>query len=369
MMQIGKNKKRYAVIFLVAVLGVAGYFLRAYHPANKVEENNPLVRSMVVRIDNNAESFKYSGEVHGRYESQLAFRVNGKVLSRNIEVGSIVKPGDLLMQLDSSDPELSVQANTAQLNSTESKMKLAKDSLSRAKALYEQGALSKADYEAAQNGYVAAEAAYSQAKAQHQQSANLLQYCSLTADHAGTITGIRVEAGQFIAAATPVLTLVGDGEREVEINIPENRIDDLHKASTIRVSFWALPDLSLDGKVREVSPVADVVARTFKVRISLINPPPDLKLGMTATVILNNSDPDQTAFIAIPLSAIYQTGDSPTVWVINEEAVSMRKIKINGFDHDQAMVSEGLKDGDNVVTAGVNKLREGQKIRIINEAQ
>lgn len=369
MQQWYKNKKFYVACLVVLAAVGLNYLVRFLNTPKKVAEEPLLVRSMVVKGDENVLRFKYSGEVHGRYESQLAFRVNGKILVRNVDVGSNVKPGDILMQLDSADCQLSVQIGEAELNSAESKMKLAQDNLVRKQTLYEGGALSKAEYDAAIDTYNAAEAAYRQAGAQLQQLSNQLQYCNLKADYAGTISALRVETGQFVAAGTPVMTLVQDGEREVEISVPENRVDDLSKATSIKVSFWALPDVILEGRLREVSPVADSVARTFKVRISLIEPPADLKVGMTSSVELNTSSSAQEVLTLIPLSAIYQTNDGPSVWVINDGIAHLRKIQVAGFDHDQVKVSAGLNNGETVVIAGVNKLLEGQKVRLMDTCQ
>ncbi|MEN6388954.1 MAG: efflux RND transporter periplasmic adaptor subunit [Syntrophomonas sp.] len=216
MQQWYKNKKFYVACLVVLAAVGLNYLVRFLNTPKKVAEEPLLVRSMVVKGDENVLRFKYSGEVHGRYESQLAFRVNGKILVRNVDVGSNVKPGDILMQLDSADCQLSVQIGEAELNSAESKMKLAQDNLVRKQTLYEGGALSKAEYDAAIDTYNAAEAAYRQAGAQLQQLSNQLQYCNLKADYAGTISALRVETGQFVAAGTPVMTLVQDGEREVE---------------------------------------------------------------------------------------------------------------------------------------------------------
>lgn len=364
-----KHKRIYIAILVVLAVAGLSYMLHVHYNSKKVVEEPLLVRSMVVRIYDGGQSFKYSGEVHGRYESQLAFRVNGKILTRYVDLGSIVKPSDILMQVDSSDSQMNVQIGEAALNSADSKTKLAKDNLDRSKTLYEGGALSKAEYDASVDTYNSAQAAYNQAQAQLQQLENQLQYCSLKTDYAGTISGINAETGQFVAAGTPVMTLVQDGDREVEISVPENRIDDLSNATSIKVNFWALPGTIVDGRVHEVSPVADPVARTFKVRISLINSPTDLKLGMTSSVQLNTSSNEQALFASIPLSAIYQTGDSPAVWVIENETTHLRKINIAVFDQDQVKLSTGLNNGEVIVTAGVNKLLEGQKVRLMDGSQ
>lgn len=262
----------FILIFLIFCL-ITGIAWKAFLPAETTVSDIPLVRTQTVHINNGSQSYEYSGEVRGRFEIPLAFRVSGKVIQRNVDPGSIVKPGELLMQVDPTDIQLNVQVAQAQVNAAESQMKLAKDSLARAQALYEQGAMSKAEYMRSQSGYDAAEALYNQAIAQSGQSVNQLEYCSLQVQDAGIISAVNAQVGQVVQAGTPVLTLVKGDNQEVEINIPENRIENFRKAKQFKVSFWALPNISLDGQVREVSPMADSVARTFKVRISLLNPP------------------------------------------------------------------------------------------------
>jgi len=128
-----------------------------------------------------------------------------------------------------------------------------------------------------------------------------------------------------------------------------------------------VPNLIVAGQAREISPIADKVARTYKVRISLINPPENIQLGMTATVTVTS--PDQQTAVFIPLSAVYQTEDTPNVWVINDGQVNLRPIKVGVFGDNRIEVLAGLKNGDVVVTAGVHKLQEGQKVRLVGDSQ
>lgn len=149
----------------------------------------------------------------------------------------------------------------------------------------------------------------------------------------------------------------------MEISVPENRIEELRKATQFTISFWALPHVKIDGKIREIAPMADQTTRTYKVRISLVNPPPEIKLGMTAAVTVANSN-NQTTAVAIPLSSIYQTNDSPCVWVVTNNIVNLRPIQVGTFGDGQIQVLAGLNPGETIVTAGVHKLREGQKVRV-----
>lgn len=326
------------------------------------KEEMPFVRSQIVKLDGTGQNASYSGEVRGRYESQLAFQVNGKIIKRNVDLGSVVKPGDALMEIDAKDIAQNVNISSAQVYSAESQLKLAENNLSRYRQLYEQNAISRAQYDQYQNAYDAAVAAVRQTSAQYTQGVNQLGYTTLYADSAGVISAVNAEAGQVVSAGQSVITLVQDGEREIEISIPENRMEELRGAQQIQVTFWALPGVTVDGKVREISPMADKISRTYKVRISLVNPPPGINLGMTATVSVVASGDRPGTYI--PLSAVYQTDDTPGVWVIGTDgAVSLRAVKIGGFGDGTVQVLEGLHDGDAIVTAGVHKLKEGQKVR------
>ncbi len=348
----------YAVL-AVLILAVA---LTGCASKQQGQEEAPLVRTQTVKLDHYGQSAGYAGEVRGRYETQLAFQVSGKVMRRSVEVGSRVNAGDALMEIDAKDIQQTANIASAQVYSAESQLNLAESNLARYRTLYEQGAVSRAQLDQYQNAYAVALASVRQASAQYVQGANQVGYSTLVADQDGVISALNVEAGQVVSAGQIVAVLVQDGEREVEINIPENRVEELRKAGQIRVTFWALPDVAAEGKIREISPIADKVTRTYKVRISLVDPPPGLALGMTANVATANGGVQPTVFV--PLAAIYQTGDTPGVWVVSDGAVTLRPVKTGAFGDDKIQILEGLQDGDVIVTAGVQKLREGQKVRV-----
>lgn len=170
-----------------------------------------------------------------------------------------------------------------------------------------------------------------------------------------------------MSAGQTVLTIVQDGEKEVEINVPENRLEELQNSAALTITFWAFPHVTLDGKVREIAPMADPVTRTYKVRISLIKPPPNVKLGMTAAVILSGGSNVQPVF-TIPLAALYQTGDTPAVWIVNDDnCLSLHPIKTGLLGNGTIQVLEGLQTGNRIVIAGVHKLKEGQRVKITGD--
>lgn len=357
------SKKLYyiaaTIIILLSAVGILWKHAARPQPA---AQDIPYVRTAVIEAGNASSFYSYSGEVRGRFESQLAFQVTGKIIKRNIDLGSPVKPGDVLMVIDPKDLNQTAVSSSAQVYSSQSQLRLAEINLERYRQLYEQGAVSRAQYDQYITAYDAAVATASQASAQYVQATNQVDYSQLYSDAAGVVSAISAEAGQVVSAGQIVVTVVRDGEREIEINVPENRLNELRQAKQIKITFWALPGVSLDGSIREVAPMADKVSRTYKVRISMLNPTPEVKLGMTASVEVVAATGQHSTVFSIPLTAIYQTGQSPAVWVIVEGTATLRPVKIGNPGNGNVQVLDGLRTGDVIVTAGIHKLREGQKV-------
>jgi multidrug efflux system membrane fusion protein len=356
----------YATVGVLALGLISSMIYKHFFGVEVSKENVQLVRTVTVGSGSGSQNYTYSGEVRGRYESQLAFQVNGKIIKRYVDLGAVVKPGDVLMQIDAKDIVQTVNITSAQVNSAESQLRLAESNLKRFKKLYEDGVVSRMIYDQYVSAYDVAAAGVQQASAQHVQGANQLGYSTLQADKPGVVASITAEAGQVVGAGQPVMTVVQDGEREVEISVPENRIEELRKAQQLKVTFWALSNIAIDGKVREIAPMADPVTRTYKVRIRLVNPMPEIKLGMTATVVVQGSGVAKTIYI--PLSAVYQRTDTPAVWVVSGDKIALRPIKTGNFSNGTIEVLEGLQQGDRIVTAGVHKLRDGQQVKAGGES-
>lgn len=357
------RKKLYCGLAAMALgLSIIGAIAWKGQP-KETSQDLPLVRTAVIGTLGTTQGYNYSGEVRGRYESQLAFQVGGKIVRRNVDLGKRVRAGEALMQLDPKDIQQTVNISSAQVYSAESQLKLAENNLTRYRKLYEQNAVSRMQYEQYQNAYDAAVATVRQASAQYAQGANQLDYSTLYADADGVIASVDAEAGQVVAAGQSVVTLVRDGEMEVEISVPENRIDEVRKAGQVSIAFWALPEIVAGGEIREVSPIADKVTRTYKVRVTLTEALPAIKLGMTATVAVAGAD--RQAAIYVPLTAIYQEKDTPSVWVVTGDVVTLRPVKLGQYGETKVQVLSGITAGETIVTAGVHKLREGQKVRTV----
>ena len=317
----------------------------------------PIVKVQKIAVTNAASEENYSGTVRGRYETNLSFQVSGKIISRDVQTGSRVNAGEVLMTLDPKDIVEQSRSAEAQVASTLAQLQLAKINLDRYSELFKADAIAAAVLDQYKTQYDAAQAAYNAAVAQARQSQNALDYTTLTANADGVISAVNVEVGQVVSAGQSVLTLVQTNELEVAVDIPENKISAVQIGQPCAITFWATND-SVSGTIREISPMADSTARTFTVKISLPDVP-NIQLGMTANVAMREFSP---SVIILPLSAIYQTGDATQVWLVDGDKVSLKQIDIAAFDENSVQV-RGLKAGDVVVVAGVNKLHDGQKVR------
>lgn len=322
----------------------------------------PIVKTLKISASNKASEYIYSGVVKPHYISQFAFQVGGKIVKRNVGVGDKVGQGTVLMELDSRDVEQVVKNYEAAVSLAEAKYKLAEDNLKRYEPLYMSKFISQAEYDNYVNMDETAKDALEQANALYNQGMNQLNYCKLYADKSGVISSIDAEEGQIVTPGQKVITLVQNNKLEVEINVPENRIDQFKNAKEINISFSALPDIKVMGTLEEISPVANDVSRTYRVRISLIDPPPSIQIGMSSSVSISQNNSSNQ--IWIPLGAVYQPNSTPAVWVVKDNTVSLKNIAVKDLGSDQITVSDGLNEGDVVVTAGVTKLREGQEVRV-----
>lgn len=356
-----RNERRRLAVF--ALSGVA-LLAACSKPVEKVEEVRP-VRAMRLSADQVGLVAEFPGEVRARVESRLGFRVGGKIVARKVDVGSKVKRGQVLMQLDPQDLQLAQAQASAALSAAESNRDLARAELKRYQELREKNFVSQAVLDSKETAFKAAQASYEQARAAFRNQTNQAGYTALVADADGVVTGVDAEVGQVVSAGTPVVRVAKSGEKEVVIGIPENKVDSLRTVSDVRVRLWAVPNLTIPGKLRELSPVADPATRTYAAKISIPEAPQDVKLGMTASVTFTSKTDD--AMIKLPLTAIFRDKSSTVVWVVENGKVKPVPVQITGTAGNEVLVSQGIVQGQTVVTAGVNLLRPGQKVKILGE--
>jgi RND family efflux transporter MFP subunit len=322
-----------------------------------------LVRTLVVDPKPIGEDRRAIGEVKPRYESDLSFRVAGKVLSRLVDVGVWVKQGDTLATLDTQDYQNRLRSAEAEVTSAEAALVEAQAAEARQAKLLKDGWTPRATYDTALRNLRAAEARLTAAKANLDLTGDQLRYTELSADFDGVITAVGAEAGQNVNAGQMVVKLARPDAKDGVFNIAETAFTDLRNQHP-EVSIWPLsnPGLVVDGTVRELSPVADPVTRTYTVKVTLKNAPAQLRFGMSIGGRLKG---ETEPGVALPLAAVFQTNGAPAVWVLDPQSSSLRlrSITVARYEANTAIVS-GLEKGDIVVTAGVSTLRVGEKVRV-----
>ena len=297
----------------------------------------------------------YSGEVRARYETQLGFRIGGKIIERLVDAGAKVKAGQALMRLDPGDTGL-------QLGSAEAQYQLAEADAKRYRELHSKGFVSQSALDAKET---ALKAAAAQAGLARNQSA----YATLHADHAGVIAATLAEAGQVVSAGQPVLRLAQDGEREVAIAIPESQLVNLKTGAAAEIALLADNNagLQLVGRLRELAPAADPASRTYAARVTLTQSSPGVALGMTARVHFTTNK--KSDGLLIPLSAIFQQGKQAAVWIVAaDRTISLRPVQVAAYRDDGAVIAGGLAAGERIVSNGVHRLSAGEKIRAIESS-
>lgn len=332
-------------------------------PVEKVEEVRP-VRAITMTPAAAGTVAEFSGEIRARYESRLGFRVGGKIVQRKVDVGTVVKKGDLLMRLDPQDLQLAQSQANAALGAADSNLSLAKAELARYKELRDKNFVSQAVLDSKETAYRSALATREQAAAALRTQRNQTGYGNLVADVDGVVTGIDAETGQVVAAGTPVVRLAQLGEKEIVISIPEDQVDALRRVTDVSVRTWANPKQALPGKLRELSPVADPATRTYTARISIPNAPADVRLGMTAYVTFSAAG--STPMLKVPLTALVQNQGGSAVWVVENGTVRLAPVQLAAPSGNDMLVASGINPGQTVVTAGVNLLKPGQKVTVLD---
>lgn len=328
----------------------------------KVPEPRP-VSAVKVSVGPISDEVAYSGEVRARHETNLGFRVAGKIVARNVEVGSVVRKGDLLARLDREDQNLNVQGAQSQLAAARSEHDQLKAELERYTDLYKKEFISRAEYDRRVSQFDVAKARLAQAQSQLSVSENQTGYTALVADHEGVITGLLAEVGQVVAAGQTVIKLARTREKEVVINVPENRLSELSATREISITLWADPEKRYHGRVRELSPSADPVTRTYAAKVTVLDADVAVKLGMTANVYLEGIQ--RGAAVLLPATVLFQENGRASVWVVDPAGGTVKPVpvEVGEYTDDKVAILSGLSQGDIVVRAGVHKLFSGEKVR------
>jgi membrane fusion protein, multidrug efflux system len=321
------------------------------------------VRTVTVEPREGGETVSLTGEIQPRYQADIGFRVNGKILARPVDVGTQVKKDDLLARLDPQQYRQEFEVAKAEVATAEAEVTRSEAQEWRQRELLKNGNTTRVQYDQSLKTFKAAEAQLDAARARQVQASENLDYTNLKADNDGVISAIGADPGQVVSAGQMVVKLAQPGEREAVFNVAEAAFKTPPKNPTVEVQLVSNPDIKTAGKVRYVSPQADTTTRTFTVRVSLPDAPPQMRLGAN---VVGSVTVNEGKIVAIPGSALFQKDGKPAVWLVTKDGtVQLKPITVERYQGDSVVIGNGLAQGDVVVTGGVQKLLPGQKVRVM----
>jgi RND family efflux transporter MFP subunit len=354
----------------IAVLALSAVALLASCQRADVQSAPEIRPVRAITIDKRAsgETVALTGTIQAQTEVNLSFRIDGRMLERNVNVGDAVKRGQLVARLDSQNEESSLLAARSQLTAARAQLAEARNNFTRFRDLVAENAVSRASFEQSESMLKAAESQVETAQSQVTIAENRLSYTRLVSDVAGVVTAQGAEPGEVVGAGRMIVQVAREGGRDAAFDVPARVKDAAPANAQITVSLTSDPKVVATGTVREVAPRADPVTGTFRVKVRLNDPPPAMRLGATVTGRMRLAS---ATSIEIPPSAVFRTERQAAVWVVDPKtgAIAARNIEIRSSDPVRVEIASGLNPGDVVVTAGVQALRPGQKVRLLETKQ
>jgi membrane fusion protein, multidrug efflux system len=369
------------VVFSAALIALA--LLAACSKPAPAPAPERAVKVITVGASGLQAGYEYAGEVRSQVESRLGFRVGGKIVKRQAEVGQRVKIGQILAQLDPQDFQLATDASRAALAVATTNRDLAAADFKRFQSLKEQNFISGAELERREATLKAAQAQVTQANAQLANAGNQVGYTNLVASVAGIITAVEAEVGQVVSGGAPVVRIAQDGPRDVVFSVPEDRLALVAVGSTAKAKRWSADGANgagtgdeFNGKIRELAASADPLTRTYQAKLAIdmsVNSSAtagmNLPLGSTVYVYPNNQLAGVQA-IKLPTSSLMQSAQGASqVWLLDKTTMTVKatNVQVATADGNEAVIASGLKAGDVVVSAGVHVLSPGLKVSIYQE--
>ena len=351
----------------VALILMAANLAGCGKPVATTSEARP-VRTVTVEGGAQGETVSLTGQVRAKDEVSLAFRIDGRMIERPVNVGDVLKGGQVVARLDPQNQQNELRSAQANVSSAEAALKQAQLTFGRQQQLLKEGWTPRARFDEAEQALRTAEAQVDSARAQLRISQDRLSYTELVADAPGAVTAVGAEPGEVVRTGQMLVDLAREGGRDAVFDVPEQLIRTGPRDPVVEIALTNDPRVTATGRVREVAPQADPDTRTFQVKVGITNPPQDMQLGSTVTGRIKLSAPPG---VEVPASALTQANEHPAVWVFDphSQTVSLRSVDVLRYDPTSIVVSQGLQTGEIVVTAGVQTLRPGQKVRLLGEAQ
>lgn len=323
------------------------------------------VRIMTARLAPYSETMALTGEIKASSSSQLSFRISGRIAERFGDVGKHVKKGDLLARLDPSQQQADVANAEAALAAAEAGAHQAASALERQKILLDKGFTTQSAFDAATRAVRTTSGTVESAKAALDIAHANLAYSELRADSDGIITARNAEAGEVVAAAKPIFTVAVDGPRDAVFDVSEQLFLSITTRPDVTVALVKDPEVSLPGKVREISPTVETRTGTVRVKVDIgSDPPAAMSLGAPVTGRISSQEKQA---IVLSAGALSESNGSASVWVVDAKGAhaDLRPVHIVAFTTDSIVVGSGLADGDRVVISGGKLLRPGARIEIV----
>ena len=285
------------------------------------------------------------------------------MIERPVNVGDVLTAGQVVARLDPQNQQNALRSAQANLSSVEAQLTQARLTFWRQQELLKDGWTSRAKFDDAQQSFETAQAQVDSAQAQVRIAQDQLSYTVLSADAPGAVTAVGAEPGEVVHAGQMIVQLARQGGRDAVFDVPEQLIRTGPRDPVVEIALTNDPQVRATGRVREVAPQADPATRTFQVKVGIIDPPEAMRLGSTVTGRIKLSAPPG---VEVPASALTEANGRPAVWVVDPQSqtVSLRNVDVLRYDPATVVISQGLETGEVVVTAGVQTLRPGQKVRL-----
>ena len=348
----------------------AAVIVATVNGCDKKEAHDPParpVRTVTIERGADGETISLTGQVRAKDQVSLAFRLDGRMIDRPVNVGDVLKAGQLVARLDPQNQQNALRSAQANLTSAEALLTQARLTYGRQQELLRDGWTPRAKFDEAQQAFVTAEAQVDSAQAQVHIAENQLSYTVLFADAAGAVTAKGAEPGEVVHGGQMVAQLARQDGRDAVFDVPEQLIRTGPRDPVVQLALTNDPSVRAAGRVREVAPQADPTTRTWQVRVGIIDPPLAFALGATVTGSIKLSP---SSGVAVPPSALTEANGRPGVWVVDprSQTVALRNVDVSRYDPADVVISKGLEAGEVVVTAGVQMLRPGQKVRLVGAA-
>jgi membrane fusion protein, multidrug efflux system len=362
---VPRSGRFWTVMFSATLILIAASVAGCSKKVARTPDPRP-VRTVTVEALAEGETVSLTGQVRAKNQTNLAFRLDGRIIERRVDVGDVVAAGEVVARLDPQNEQNSLRSAQADLAAAQATLTEARLTFGRQQELLKNGWTPRAKFDSAQQALLTAEAQVDSAQAQLRNAEDRLSYTVLKADRSGAVTAKGAAPGEVVKAGHMVVQVAEQGGLDAVFDAPEQLIRTGPRDPVVEIALSDDAQVKAIGRVREVAPQADSATRTFQVKVGIVDPPEAMHLGSTVTGRIKLAAPEG---VEVPASALTEGNGRPAVWVVDRQTqtVSLRSVDVVRYDPASVVIAQGLEKGDVVVTAGVQMLRPGQKVRLLGD--